>query len=273
MNATPCCKTRAHASSQLLNLFTAAVRSIALHGLPPLGPRRGSSSNPAENHEHKPANLKQHKFIQFSGLQLREGVSAIWALHANGDLQSWASEMDVQQLVKAVLQDAITAAGLGHLLKCYNELSIFKLRPDIWVVMNDHGVPVGVCEVKKPGRDIIDSRVVHGQIYDYMLRLRSFHGIKHVFGIVSTYEQWRLYWLDDCASAAAATTVATYSFPSPSAASSSASSSAGSIVTSPVTATASDDDSSDEADHEENKQDHEAAECQLSSLRFDAHAL
>ena len=39
--------------------------------------------------------------------------------------------MDVQQLVKAVLQDAITAAGLGHLLKCYNELSIFKLRPDI----------------------------------------------------------------------------------------------------------------------------------------------
>jgi len=76
------------------------------------------------------------------------------------------------------------------------------------VVMNERGVPVGVCEVKKPGRTIINSPVVHGQIYDYMLRLRSFHGLKHVFGIVSTYEQWRLYWLDDCCSAATATDLA-----------------------------------------------------------------
>ena len=76
--------------------------------------------------------------------------------------------MDVQQLVKATLQDAITAAGLGHLLKCYNELSIFKLRPDIWVVRDERGVPVGVCEVKKPGANIMDSGIVHGQIYDYV---------------------------------------------------------------------------------------------------------
>lgn len=123
--------------------------------------------------------------------------------------------MDVQQLVKAVLQDAITAAGLGHMLKCYNELSIFKLRPDIWVVMNDRGVPVGVCEVKKPGRSIINSSFVHGQIYDYMLRLRSFHGLRYVFGIVSTYEQWRLYWLDDCAAAASASVSAPASSASP----------------------------------------------------------
>jgi hypothetical protein len=171
----------------------------------PDGPRRGSSSNPSENNEHAPAQLKQQRFGVLSGLKPQAGISSIWALHANGDLQSWASEMDVQQLVKAVLQDAITASGLGPLLKCYNELSIFKLRPDIWVVMNERGVPVGVCEVKKPGRTIMESTVVHGQIYDYMLRLRSFHGIKHVFGIVSTYEQWRLYWLEDCAPAAAAT--------------------------------------------------------------------
>lgn len=149
----------------------AAVRSLARHGLPRLGPRRGWSSNPAENFEHESAQLIQQKFSPLSGLPFREGISSIWALHANGDLQSWASEMDVQQLVKAVLQDAITAAGLGHMLKCYNGLSIFKLRPDIWVVMNDRGVPVGVCEVKKPGRSIMNSSFVHGQIYDYMLRL------------------------------------------------------------------------------------------------------
>jgi len=240
--------------------FVAAVRSIAQHGLPPLGSRRGSSSNPAENLEHSPAQLKQQKFSTLSGMQLQSGISSIWALHANGDLQSWASEMDVQQLVKAVLQDAITAAGLGHLLKCYNELSIFKLRPDIWVVMNERGVPVGVCEVKKPGRTIINSPVVHGQIYDYMLRLRSFHGLKHVFGIVSTYEQWRLYWLDDCCSAATATDLAAAS------SSSSPLPLAGMRpAASPVAADdASSDDEADPRDDEESKQGLEDL-CQLNS--------
>ncbi len=196
-------------------------------------------------------------------MQLQSGKSSyIWGAFDSGDLQSWASEMDVQQLVKAVLQDAITAAGLGHLLKCYNELSIFKLRPDIWVVMNERGVPVGVCEVKKPGRTIINSPVVHGQIYDYMLRLRSFHGLKHVFGIVSTYEQWRLYWLDDCCSAATATDLAAAS------SSSSPLPLAGMRpAASPVVADdASSDDEADPRDDEESKQGLEDL-CQLNSTR------
>jgi hypothetical protein len=85
-----------------------------------------------------------------------------------------ASEMDIQQHVISVLSDAITAAGLQQKLHCFNELSIFRLRHDIWVVMSSTGVPVGVCEVKKPGVNIMNSRYVFGQIYDYMMRLRSF---------------------------------------------------------------------------------------------------
>ncbi len=57
---------------------------------------------------------------------------------------------------------------------------------------------MGVVEVKRPGKGIMDSEQVHGQIYDHMMRLRSFHGLRHVFGIVSTYNQWRVYWLNDC---------------------------------------------------------------------------
>jgi len=33
------------------------------------------------------------------------------------------------------------------------------------------------------------SKRVHGQLYDYLLRLRTQHGIKHVFGIATTYKE------------------------------------------------------------------------------------
>ncbi len=46
------------------------------------------------------------------------------------------------------------------------------------------------------------SKRVHGQIYDYMLRLRHFFGQQLVFGIVTTYNEWRVYWLPDCNDAA-----------------------------------------------------------------------
>lgn len=263
---------RCRGSFHRIALRAAAVHSIATHGLPPLGPRRASSSQPAENREHAPAQLQQRPFGVLHPLELQTGRSSyIWGAYDSGDLQSWASEMDIQQLVKAVLQDAITAANLGHLLKCYHELSIFKLRPDIWVVMNERGVPVGVCEVKKPGSSIMDSPVVHGQIYDYMLRLRSFHGIKHVFGIVSTYHQWRLYWLEDCAAAAAAAaTVVTVEAIAAGAASSSAvslpgASSSSGLGTASPSFVANDDDESRGQGEEAKKGD--GAVCELTPLR------
>jgi len=43
---------------------------------------------------------------------------------------------------------------------------------------------------------------VHGQIYDYMLRLKTFFGLRNVFGIVSTYKEWRFYWFPETDGAA-----------------------------------------------------------------------
>jgi hypothetical protein len=71
------------------------------------------------------------------------------------------------------------------------------------------GVPIGVVEVKKhkENSEVLSKESVHGQIYDYMLRLKSFHGLQHVFGIVSTFSQWRIYWLPECDEVAAASSV------------------------------------------------------------------
>jgi hypothetical protein len=70
-----------------------------------------------------------------------------------------------------------------------------------------------VIEVKRPGmfegKSIIENKIVLGQLYDYMLRLRSFHGLQNVFGIVTTYNEWRICWLPEADSAAYATSVST----------------------------------------------------------------
>ncbi len=173
---------------------------IVTAGLPRLGPRRASASSPSENTACNPAHLHLADFVCVRDIPWdpqRKG-STIWSYAADGNLRDWGSETDLQTAVKIVLGDIIYALGLAGMIKCYQELSIFKLRADIWVVVHSTGVPVGVVDVKRPGKGIMDSEQVHGQIYDYMMRLRSFHGLRHVFGIVSTYNQWRVYWFDGC---------------------------------------------------------------------------
>src|SRR5690348_9514734 len=80
-------------------------------------------------------------------------------------------------------------------------------RPDIWLIATRTGNPLGVVEVKKPGESILSEKLVLGQIYDYMLRLKSFHGLKDVFGVLTTYEEWRICWFPHSQTTAEATAV------------------------------------------------------------------
>jgi len=54
-------------------------------------------------------------------------------------------------------------------------------------------------EVKKPGFKVFENPKVLGQICDHMRRLQIFLGINHPFGIVSMYEEWRVYWFEESA--------------------------------------------------------------------------
>jgi hypothetical protein len=40
------------------------------------------------------------------------------------------------------------------------ELSIYEVRPDIWLVSSTTGMPVGVVEVKKPSSKILTEKMV-----------------------------------------------------------------------------------------------------------------
>jgi hypothetical protein len=177
--------------------------TFATHGLPPLGKQNGSSSHASKNDGHKKAILYERTFNILKNLTLHGG-EVIWTKFRQNCLSSWSSEADIQSFVQDVISDALTSIGLEKKLICQKEMSVFKVRPDIWVVTIGKGIPVGVIEVKKPDEKIMSSELVHGQIYDYMIRLQSFHGLKNVFGIVTTYTAWRVYWLPNTDPVAAA---------------------------------------------------------------------
>jgi hypothetical protein len=75
------------------------------------------------------------------------------------------------------------------------EMGTFELRPDLWV-LRVGGLPVGVVEVKKPGKGVLEDEHVLGELYDYLLHLPNFYGAKQMIGIVTTYREWRVCWLE-----------------------------------------------------------------------------
>jgi len=56
-------------------------------------------------------------------------------------------------------------------------------------------VPIGAVEVKIPKAGVMDNGIFQGQLYDYMRILRDIFGVQDVFGIMSTFEEWRFCWL------------------------------------------------------------------------------
>lgn len=174
------------------------MKTFFKDGIPPLGKRSGSRSRGSVSKEkHDDAVLFERQFGLFPDEYLcRQDTPALWFIHQlNANSNDWGSESDIQGMVKQVLQTAIFTVGLEGKIKCFNELSIFDLRPDIWIVCVGK-IPIGVVEVKEPGADdALQSPYVQGQIFDYMLRLQSFFGLEHVFGILSSYENWRICWL------------------------------------------------------------------------------
>ena len=92
---------------------------------------------------------------------------------------SWNSEQDIRRYVEYVIIDAIKAAGLFKKVELKSELGIFSVQSNMLVVVFQR-FPIGVIEIKKPGPKLLESHRVFGQIYDYLLRLQSFYGLKYV---------------------------------------------------------------------------------------------
>jgi len=166
---------------------------ITVDGFPLLTKHTGSPALSSKNKKHLPARFTTKVlWMNVKGLTFLKVPSKIHI----GWKNEYSTEASIAFFCQCLLDDVVQAnpelQGLN--LTFVPELSAFGDKADIWVLAL-HGRPIGAIEIKKPGVGVMDSSWVAGQILDYMTRIRSFHGQDNVFGIVSTYTEWRVCWL------------------------------------------------------------------------------
>ena len=99
-------------------------------------------------------------------------------------------------LVKDVIEGVLEEGGLAN-LSCEQELSLFEAKRADIVLVCQFGIPIGFIEVKKPGSSVMQNKRIYGQMFDYLTYVKSFAGRRHPFGILTTYNEWRLFWLPE----------------------------------------------------------------------------
>ena len=109
------------------------------------------------------------------------------------------SEDDILFFVRLALLDAIGVASLNNQLKLLGEASLSSsLRADFLVLSGDMGFPVGVIEVKKPDAttDPKKETRIFGELYDYMMFLKSTYNLTRIFGVLTRYSDWYICSLE-----------------------------------------------------------------------------
>ena len=132
--------------------------------------------------------------------------SCIWYDHNQsaykGKILEWSSESSVTSYVKSVLKDLFYAAEFDG-LTCQQELSLFDQKKADIVIICEFGVPIGVLVVKTSATTSpLSKEKVLGQVFDYLVHLKNYTGRRDVFGILTTYHEWRVVWLPECDEAA-----------------------------------------------------------------------
>jgi hypothetical protein len=115
------------------------------------------------------------------------------------------SEAKLASLVIAYLSHLLYATGLMKKFMITQESGKMGLRPDMYVLSTKEGNPVGVVEVKKPNMSSSGEEPPKGtpisemgvlvQMNDYLMLLKTMHGVDHPIGILTTLAESRVCWL------------------------------------------------------------------------------
>jgi hypothetical protein len=103
-------------------------KRIKTHNLPSLGRNKGSASNPSKNKSHDPADFEEREFKLVKDAPILDvGNSPVWGLEQE-IASGWSSESQIQTYVHVVLSEIIEMAGLGGVISCQNEMSVYEIR-------------------------------------------------------------------------------------------------------------------------------------------------
>ena len=183
------------------------ARSIFFHGLPEMGPISEAThftSNPSipTEEQHAEAWLKILPFSVLPDLEQNNlpdpDTNIIWSqvVKKKGNLGGFSSEADVNSFVKAVLLDVLNALDVREEVTIRMEVEVMRNRPDFMViVVNGH--PIGTVKGKQPGEEAMHHGNILGEVYDQLQHLRSVFRVDVPFAVLTSYNEWRICWLDD----------------------------------------------------------------------------
>ena len=76
------------------------------------------------------------------------------------------------------------------------EVEVKRNRPN-FMVIRKNGRPIGTIGVKQPGSDAMYHGNILGKVYDHLQHLQSIFRVDVPFAILTSYNEWRICWLDN----------------------------------------------------------------------------
>ena len=180
---------------------TSSVRLTLADGIPPLKRQvtETGASIPTDD-EHKAVTFDVKPFGCLSAQVFDKIKNYETLLMAVNGRMMYSTENDITKMVVSYLRSILDSLGLIEKVEVYTEIGVFRIRPDVWIVVL-RGYPVGVIEVKKPDAEgqspALDHPNVLGELNDLMCRLKSFHGVTPVFGLLTNFVSWRVAWFSE----------------------------------------------------------------------------
>lgn len=199
--------------------------NIITKSFPPLGRRQLYSSGKSTTRQQsiygitvqvEPGTFGILQELKLEHMKKRSSLLWVESLQSGGNtLADWSGEVDIQSYVKNAFIDCLGTTPLLRKLSIHREqtFSFSQImgnkrgsRADATVFVRDTSSITGVVEIKVPGSNLEDIY----QIVDYMVDLRNSFNVRYVFGVYTTYEEWKILWFEDSQEAAKSDSKAHY---------------------------------------------------------------
>ena len=180
-------------------------------GWPPLANKTGSLSTSHIDKKRVASSMSStdSEFGIFKGVRVRHNYQHLWDDFENlsrGEGLPNGSENEIQMHVTSALNQILYEVDVTNVLNVRTELQVAGSKSDCWIIDRNSGYPICAVEVKKPSETVLENEYVNGQVFDYMRTVQSFYGVQHVFGVISTYKEWKICWFPESNKFAQATT-------------------------------------------------------------------
>ena len=118
-----------------------------------------------------------------------------WSGTRSDNLKFYGSEKSIAVIIQNYLDSFVIPLNLP--LEIMPELAVTNIRPDILVLTTLNSILVGVVEVKKPEKFILEKPTVIGELFDQTKLIQLFYGTGPALGILTTGEQFVVCWFPE----------------------------------------------------------------------------